>query len=278
MIDINEKEKRMELVRRIAIGLAEENNDPILADTKILSNITFHGKPSTEKELDACNPVAIRGDGARIFTHVRMDGRGQILIKWPNGEEQTMKFWIPNSYLNDNTKNDIPVHSCRNPIANIRSEKELQKTIGRIRTADNNFPLKINEIPTFPFAKFEDMLIALRNGSFAIRRFSFHQDAAVLGLVAPGAKLAYLLSMLTSYLVPLLCAFLAFTVSTWFLVGILYFFIGVRFTTSIWHKAILAAAVESELAFCLLFYTSKINAYDLSNSKEYEWQKLKMQS
>jgi hypothetical protein len=58
----------------------------------------------------------------------------------------------------------------------------------------------------------------------------------------------------------------------WF--GLLYFIIGSRITTRVWKNAILRAAYSSEYAFCLLFYASKINAYDLADSIEYEWKQL----
>jgi hypothetical protein len=107
MIDTAQQEERMALVRRIAIGLAKANDDPILADTKILSRSTFHGNPATEQELDASNPAAVGGEGERFFPHVRRDGRGQLLVRWVNGKEETLKFWIPDAYLNDNTDTRI---------------------------------------------------------------------------------------------------------------------------------------------------------------------------
>lgn len=277
MIDNADKEKRMALVRRIAIGLADESDDPILADTSILTRTTYQGNPQTEEELDSSNPVAVRSDGARFYPHVRMDGRGQLLVKWPNGLEETMKFWIPDAYLDGDSDTQVADQPKNVPSANIAKGSELEQTIGRIRAADPNYPLTVADIPTFPFSTFEEMRIAVRTGRFAIARFSFHQDLMILGLVAPGAKVAYLLSMLATYLVPLICVALAFAVSGWFWLGLLYFFIGVRVTTSIWRTAIVSAAMQSELAFCFLFYTSKINAYDLTVSREYEWQQIKKQ-
>jgi hypothetical protein len=46
-------------------------------------------------------------------------------------------------------------------------------------------------------------------------------------------------------------------------------------TITIWKTSILSAAYGSESAFCLLFYTSKIKAYDNTTGVEYEWQKIK---
>ena len=131
MIDIAQQDKRMALVRRIAIGLAKANNDPILADTKILTRSTFQGNPATEQELDASNPAAVGGDGARFFPHVRRDGRGQLLIRWVNGKEETLKFWIPDAYLDDNTDTRVLATPTR-PI-----NKDLTSSLAATSTHKN---------------------------------------------------------------------------------------------------------------------------------------------
>jgi multisubunit Na+/H+ antiporter MnhG subunit len=94
----------------------------------------------------------------------------------------------------------------------------------------------------------------------------------MLRLIDPASSRLHTGSTLATFLVPLICIVLAFSVSAWFLFGLLYFIVGTRVTTSIWSSAILKAAHNSESAFCLLFYGSKINCYDLRSHAEYEWE------
>ena len=81
-----------------------------------------------------------------------------------------------------------------------------------------------------------------------------------------------MVSALASYLIPLISIVMAFVVSHWFWLGLLYFIVGSRITTRVWCSGILRAALSSEQAFCLLFYTSKVNCYDHTTKTEYEWQ------
>lgn len=275
MIDDAERVKRLAVVRRIAVGMAERNNDPILAKTKILSESTFQGSPKSGEELDAKNPVATQSDGGRYFSHVRMDGRGQLNIIWPSGNEKTFKFLIPEEYLSNEGQELAakPLPKAPTQQAGVPAS-EMDQAIIRIRNVDPQFPTSISQIPTFPFTSFGEMQKAIAAGKFAIAKFSFHHDPTILGLVSPGRSLFYTVSMLASYLVPIVSIVLAFAVSHWFWLGLLYFFIGARLTGSIWKTSILKAAYSSESAFCLLFYTSKINAYDLTNAAEYEWQQI----
>jgi hypothetical protein len=276
MIDDIDKENRMVLVRRIAIGLAKQSDDPILADTNILSRRTFQGKPKTEQELDSRKPVAVCSNGGRYFTHVRMDGRGQILVVWPSGFEETIKFWIPEAYLN--REREIGAASPTSTIPSVDvTGSELEQAVGRIRAADPNFPISVSEISALPLTSFDEIKSAVSSGNFAIGGFSFHHNLMILRLVAPTAKPAYIVSMLATYLVPLVCTVLALTTSPWLWLGLLYFFAGASITTFIWSKAIISAALQSEAAFCLLFYFSKISLNDLTTSRRYDWQQIQKQ-
>lgn len=279
MIDDRDRAKRMEIVERIAVGMAERNNDPILAKTKIISESSFQGNPKSEEELDSQKPIATQADGGRYFTHVRMDGRGQIDIVWPSGIEKVFKFWIPEEYLTASRDDKaLAMHSdMSNPskeTEECNQGTELENALKRMRKVDPRVPMSLGNIPGFPFTDFRDMQRAIQSGKFAIARFSFHQEPTILELISPRSHMVYVASMFATYLVPIAMVILAFTVSHWFWLGLLYFFVGARITISIWKKSILEAAHHSESAFCLLFYTSKINAYDLTTSTEYEWQQL----
>lgn len=83
------------VVERIAVGMASGNGDPILGDTRIISE--SNGPASVRLEGDA--PVAVDREGNEYFTHVRADGRGQIEIQSPHGTMTVLKFWPPESYL-----------------------------------------------------------------------------------------------------------------------------------------------------------------------------------
>ena len=154
---------------------------------------------------------------------------------------------------------------------------DLDRTIERIRSTDPHFPTSISKIPTFPFTDFQEMLRAIRAGTFAVAKFSFHQDLQLLSIVSPSCSTLYFMSITATYLVPIASIILAFAISHWFWIGLLYFLIGARVTTSIWKNAILSVAQHTESAFCLLFYASKISAYDFRTSTEYEWNKLTKQ-
>lgn len=279
MNDAIETEKRLQIVRRIAIGMAQRNNDPILADVHILTASTYEGKPKSEEELDRRNPVATQTDGGRYFTHVRMDGRGQLNIIWPTGVEKTLKFWIPEKYLTEETADGDRSEHSQAPTQRLQipqnQASELELAMQRMKKADSNVPISLSGIPRFPFTDFSTMQSTIDAGRFAIAKFSFHQDLTILGLVSPRSRFLYVASMVATYIIPIASVVLAFTVSHWFWFGLLYFFVGARLTITIWKNSILRAAYHSELAFCLLFYTSKINAYDLTTSTEYEWQQLK---
>lgn len=151
---------------------------------------------------------------------------------------------------------------------------EVEKALQRVQLADPKVPFSISQIPEFPFSDFAKMQEAVLAGTFIIAKFSFLQDPTILSLVAPASRILHLASTAATYLVPLISVILAFSVSHWFWFGLLYFFIGSRFTIKIWTNAIVRAAYLSEPAFCLLFYTSKISAYDPIYSIEYEWQLL----
>jgi hypothetical protein len=99
-------------------------------------------------------------------------------------------------------------------------------------------------------------------------------DVDILGVVSPGSQTLHMVLTFATLVFPLVSVVIAFFVSHWFWLGLLYFFVGSWITISHWKNTILRVAHQSESAFCLLFYTSKINAYDLTNSTEYEWQQL----
>lgn len=90
-----DRQERLEIIRRIAIAMAEKNGDPILADVEVLTQKTLDGNPKSEEDLDSRNPVATQADGGRYFPWVREDGRGQLDIKWPSGIEKTPLNLIP---------------------------------------------------------------------------------------------------------------------------------------------------------------------------------------
>lgn len=278
MIDEAERKKRMVLVNRIAIGMAEMNHDPILTRTNILTESTFQGNPRSEEELDSQKPVARTTGGGRYFTYVRMDGRGQIDIIWPSGIEKTIKFWIPEEYLSPE-RSQLPQSSRVQevPLTNVVPTgygTEVEQALQRMKKVDPRVPFSISEIPGFPFSNFTKMQEAIQDRRFAIAKFSFQQDPTILKLVAPTSRYIYLASTAATFTIPLVSVVLALTVSAWFFLGLLYFLIGSRLTINIWKNTILEAAHNSEASFCLLFYSSKINAYDLTSSTEYEWQKL----
>ena len=98
--------RRMAAVRRMAVAMAATDG---LLRAKILSGSEFKGNPISEAALDAKKPVGIQSDGGRYFIHVRQDGRGQIMIHWPNGIEKTIKFLIPEEMLADRPMQAVPV-------------------------------------------------------------------------------------------------------------------------------------------------------------------------
>lgn len=157
-------------------------------------------------------------------------------------------------------------------------EHELEATLQRIKAVDPRAPIRIAEIIGFPFADFTEMQREIRAGNFIIAKFAFLQEPVTLKLVNPKSWLLYSTSVAATYLIPIISILLAFTVSHWFWLGLIYFIIGTRFTVGIWTSSIIQAAFHSELAFCLLFYSSKINTYDLRSSREYEWQLLKQET
>ncbi len=154
------------------------------------------------------------------------------------------------------------------------SHSQLAQVAKRLVAADPKYPLSISQIPTFPYRTFSDMVAATRCHEFKVARFSFQQDADVLRLLCPQHATIHSISVGATFLIPLVSIGLAFTVSHWFWLGLLYFFVGSRITTRIWTSGILEAAMSSESAFCFLFYASKINCYDVKSRKEYEWQLL----
>jgi hypothetical protein len=153
-------------------------------------------------------------------------------------------------------------------------EKELHEALLRMKKVDPSVPTSISKIPGFPFTDFEKMREAIRARRFVLAKFSFHQDLDILGIVSSRSQTLHTVLTFATLVVPLVSVILAFFVSHWFWLGLLYLFVGSRITISHWKNTILRVAHQSESAFCLLFYTSKINAYDLGNSTEYEWQQL----
>ena len=97
-MDETEMAKRMAAVHRMAVTMAKTDG---LISAKILSVSEFQGNPISEEALDSKNPVGKQSDGGRYFIHVRQDGRGQIMIHWPNGIEKTIKFLIPDDTMVD---------------------------------------------------------------------------------------------------------------------------------------------------------------------------------
>jgi hypothetical protein len=151
----------------------------------------------------------------------------------------------------------------------------LEKVIARVRDSDASYPASIAAIPTFPFRLFADMQAAVQARRFSISRFAFAQEPQILELVAPSSARLHTFSTVATFLIPLASLILSFAVSGWFAFGLLYFIVGTRLTTRIWASSILRAAIQSEQAFCFLFYCSKINCYDLTTKSEYEWQLIK---
>ncbi len=101
MLTKEEKQKRLHVLTRIAIAMAEKNGDKILGDIKTLTDTTrkLRAKPVEEIDQNYGLPVALQKDGGRYYPYVRGDGRGQIDIVWPCGIEKTLKFNIPEKYL-----------------------------------------------------------------------------------------------------------------------------------------------------------------------------------
>ncbi|MDB4759160.1 hypothetical protein OAF99_02350 [Akkermansiaceae bacterium] len=137
-----DRQERLEIIRRIAIAMAEKNGDPILADVEVLTQKTLDGNPKSEEDLDSRNPVATQADGGRYFPWVREDGRGQLDIKWPSGIEKTFKFWIPEKYLSEGTGSggmaecpDAPTECPRSPRDNsLKRERRALPEIELVTT------------------------------------------------------------------------------------------------------------------------------------------------
>lgn len=114
-IDAAERQRRMLVVTRIAIGAATNNGDPILQATHILSKSTIMLPPRTAEDLDANQPAAVDASGGRYFPYVRTDGRGQINVIWTDGRETTFKFLLPEAFLTNPV--EFPQEFSNEPLA-----------------------------------------------------------------------------------------------------------------------------------------------------------------
>lgn len=90
-----EREELLKVVNRIGIAIATNNGDPILSEVHISTNTAVNLSPKTAAELDEALPIAVDAGGRRYYSHVRMDGRGQLNIRSTDGKETTIKFTIP---------------------------------------------------------------------------------------------------------------------------------------------------------------------------------------
>jgi len=98
-ISEEERARRQPIVTRLATALAHQNGDSILTETYILSETTVQLSPKTEAQLAAGGTTLKDASGAHYSPYVRRDGKGQINIYRANGQETTLKFWIPEKYL-----------------------------------------------------------------------------------------------------------------------------------------------------------------------------------
>lgn len=281
MISTEEHAMRMRIVERIASAMATRSNDQILADIKIQSQRTDEGYPRSAEELDAQNPFITQDDGGRYFPHVRMDGRGQISIAWPDGPEKTFKFFIPDKYLEpvDEPKASPapePVASDVTPAAKgADSGSELKIVMMRIKMGDPEFPIMVGDIPNFPFATFEELQQGVIRSQYNICRFSFRQELDIFALVAPKAKRrAHSFGVALAFLGPIASIVLAFIISPWTLLGLLTFFVGFRIAKGAYDSGIIQAAFKSEDAFCFLFYSLQIGVFDRASSRTLDWNAL----
>jgi hypothetical protein len=271
----------MRVVERIASAMATRNDDQILADIQIQSQRTDEGCPRSAEELDAQNPFITQDDGGRYFPHVRMDGRGQVSIAWPDGPEKTFKFFIPDKYLGSieqprSSPEIEPSVTASKPESHSNgTESDLKIVMMRIKMGDPDFPIMVRDIPNFPFSSFEALRQGVIRSQYNIYRFSFRQELDLFALVAPKTKRrVHSFGVALAFLGPIASIILAFIISPWTLLGLLTFFFGFRLAKGAYDSGIIQAAFKSEDAFCFLFYSLQIGLYDRAGSRTLDWNSL----
>ena len=118
----------------------------------------------------------------------------------------------------------------------------------------HNVARSMKDIPELPVDSFEEMRNLLLSGRAIIRQAPMSTGRSIFNLLATSYESKLLtVSTLITYIVPLAGMILAIVVSWWFAALLLFFFIGTMFSKGHYLRTIINRAVNSELAFCLLF-------------------------
>ena len=158
------------------------------------------------------------------------------------------------------------------------NESLIDRLAEKLESKDPKYPKTVSDIPDFPYSSYAEMISATKEGAFRISKFSYNQEFDALRIVNPKWAMPYTISVLATFLVPILSIAMAFIVSHWFWLGLIYFILGGMLTSRIWSIATISAAKSSEKAFCFLFYCSAICCHYLKSGHEYEWRQLTQQN
>jgi hypothetical protein len=129
----------------------------------------------------------------------------------------------------------------------------------KLREIDPSFPYSVSSIPDFPCGSFQDLKSSVSDGRLSVARYSFAIDNDLFEIVTyPGAASTLSFSVIATFAIPVLSILLAIFFSGWCLIGLLYFFIGGSITKRFYADHLIAAALESERKFCILYHSHQI--------------------
>ncbi len=160
---------------------------------------------------------------------------------------------------------------------NAERERKIDHIVTTLNERGKRIPRSITELTPFPSNSYAALQSAFREGALRLYKQSFHYDAELFPLLAKwGMKIKYNVGLLVTFAGPIAAIAAALLLSWWWLLAVpVAFFVGMGMTRSAYQQAIFLAALESEAAFCLLYFYGQIGLHDMQTSRGFYYDREK---
>ncbi len=154
-----------------------------------------------------------------------------------------------------------------------RGVEKLREIVTTLNAKGKGIPESVSQLDPFPTRSYSELQSGFHARRFTLFKFSTYYDSELFGLTANGGlKLQYWLGTLLTFVGPIAALVACFFISWWLLLAVpVAFFMGLSMTRNAYQTAIFVAALEAEIAFCLLFFYRQVGVNDMTSGRGYYW-------
>ena len=154
-----------------------------------------------------------------------------------------------------------------------KREQRIREIVTTLNAKGKGIPQSVSQLQPFPEPTYAQLQAGCHARRYTLYKHSFYYDASLFGLLGTGGqKLQSNLGMLLTFAGPIAAIAAGFFFSWWWLLAVpVAFFMGMSMNRNGYQTAIFLAALESEAAFCLLYFYGQIGVNDMTTGRGYYW-------